>query len=119
MPSKQDHLRVANDNERLIDQLDIDQPCARGWASTISFYAGLHYVEAFFSTSGIHSADHRTRDSNLNRHPETMAIYYEYCELKNISTRARYFGRYPDKTSLSNEVKPALAKVKSEMRKHL
>lgn len=119
MPSKQEHLRVANENELLIDQLDLDRPCARGWASTISFYAGLHYVEAFFSKSGVHSADHRTRDSNLSLHRETMSIYDEYCELKNISTRARYYGRYPDKLSLSNEVKPALAKVKSEMQKYL
>lgn len=119
MPSRQEHLRVAHENELLIDQLSLDNPCARGWLSTVAFYAALHYVEAFFSKSGTHSADHRTRDSNLSRHPETMAIYFEYSELKNLSTRARYHGRYPDKNSIAIEVRPALAKVKSEMQKQI
>jgi hypothetical protein len=119
VPSKQEHLRVAHEDEQLLHQLNIDHPCARGWASTVSFYAALHYVEAFFSTQNKHSADHRTRDSNLSLYPETLAIYDEYSELKNISTGARYYGRYPDKNSLAVEVRPALARVKSEMSKHL
>jgi len=85
----------------------------------MSFYAALHYVEAFFSASGVHSADHRTRDSNLCRHNETMAIYDDFCELKNISTSARYYGRYPTKTDFTVEVAPALQKVKAEMQKYL
>ena len=83
------------------------------------FYAALHYVEAFFSLTGVHSADHRTRDSNLCKRSETMQIYDEFSELKNISTNARYFGRYPNKTDFSVEVLPALQAVKAEMGKHI
>jgi hypothetical protein len=118
VPVKSHHLAIAHDNERLVGQLDLDSPPARGWASTIAFYAALHYVEAFFSLAGIHSADHRTRDGNLCRSNETLKIYDDFCELKNISTGARYFGRYPTKTDFAVEVMPALQKVKAEMEKH-
>ena len=96
----------------------MDNPAARGWAATISFYSALHYVEAFFSKRGVHSADHRTRDSNLCRQSETMAIYDDFCELKNISTSARYFGQYPSKIEYSVEVAPAFQAVKAAMEKH-
>ena len=119
MPNKSTHLSVAHDNEQLASLLNMDIPAARGWAATISFYAALHYVEAFLSKSGIHSADHRTRDSNLCRHNETMAIYDDFCELKNISTSARYFGQYPNKLEYSVEVTPAFQAVKTAMEKHL
>lgn len=119
MPIKSIHLSVAHDNEHLAERLNMDSAPARGWAATMSFYAALHYVEAFFSTKGSHSADHRTRDSNLCRYNETLKIYDEFCELKNISTSARYFGRYPNKTEFSVAVAPALQTVKTEMEKCL
>lgn len=119
MPPKSVHLSVARDNELLASHLNMDSGAARGWAATISFYSALHYVEAFFSKSGKHSADHRTRDSNLYRYPETMKIYDEFCELKSISTSARYFGQYPSKIEYSIEVTPAFQAVKTEMEKHL
>lgn len=119
MPNKTTHLKVAHENELLASQMNMESGAARGWAATISFYAALHHVEAFFSRKGIHSADHRTRDSNLCRHNETMAIYEDFCELKNISTSARYFGQYPSKIEYSVEVAPALAAVKTAMEKYL
>jgi len=119
VPIKNTHLTVAHDNERLAGQLNLDIAPARGWASTMYFYAALHYVEALLSVSGVHSADHRTRDGNLCRHNETMKIYDEFCELKNISTNARYYGRYPSKTDISVEVMPSLQSVKAEMEKYL
>lgn len=117
MPFKNNHLAVARDNELLLQQLSMDNPSARGWAATMAFYAALHYVEAFFSLSNVHSADHRMRDTNLCRFSETLLVYDDFCELKNISTSARYFGRYPSKTEFSVEVIPALEKVKAELGK--
>lgn len=119
MPSKLQHLQIAQDNERLLRQLDDNNAPLRGWASTMAFYAAIHYVEAFFSLSKAHSADHRTRDGNLNSYPQTMCIYDEFCELKAISTRARYYGRYPTKEDLALQVIPALNAIQVEMAKHL
>jgi hypothetical protein len=118
VPQKATHIAIAHDNEVLAGQLDLDVPVARGWASTICFYSALHCVEAFLSTRGKHSADHRTRDSNLCKYPETAAIYDEFSELKNISTAARYMGVYPNRLRYSTEVITALVKIKSEMGKY-
>lgn len=49
---------------------------------------------------------------------ETMTVYDEYSELKNISTRARYYGRYPSKTDLQAQVLPALKTIEVEMMKY-
>jgi hypothetical protein len=119
VPNKASHVAVARDNETLISELNLDSPAARGWAATIAFYAALHYVEAFFSLSNVHSADHRTRDSNLCRFSETLKVYDPFCELKNISTNARYMARYPTKNEINLDVMPALRLVKVEMEKYL
>lgn len=84
----------------------------------MAFYASIHYVEAFFSVKGKHSADHRTRDNNLAQHTETMLIYDDFCELKSFSTRARYYGRYPNKSDFQAQILPALKAVEIEMTKH-
>lgn len=118
MSSKAEHLRIASENERLMRQLNENDGVARGWGSTIAFYACLHYVEAFFGVQNKHSADHRTRDNNMAQFTETMAVYDEYSELKNISTRARYYGRYPSKTELQAQVLPALKTIEVEMMKY-
>ena len=52
------------------------------------------------------------------QHTETMAIYDQFCELKNISTRARYYGRYPTEMEFQNQVLSALQDVRSEMMKY-
>ena len=52
------------------------------------------------------------------QHTETMLIYDQFCELKNISTRARYYGRYPSDNDFKTQVVPALTQVKQEMLKY-
>ena len=49
---------------------------------------------------------------------ETMAIYDQFCELKNISTRARYYGRYPTEAEFKNQVLTALQDVRTSMMKY-
>jgi hypothetical protein len=118
VPYKSAHIAIAHDHESVMAQLNLGDPPARGWASTMCFYTALHYVEAFFSLKSIHSADHRTRDSSLSRYPETMGIYDDFSELKNVSTSARYFGRYPSNSEFNTQVKPALDRIKSELAKY-
>jgi hypothetical protein len=118
VPNKTQHLQIAQHNEQFFGHLDLASPPSRGWGSTAAFYAALHYVEAFFGTKARHSADHRTRDNNMVQYTETMAIYDQFCELKNISTRARYYGRYPSESEFKTQVLPALQDVRAEMMKH-
>jgi hypothetical protein len=118
VPSKNQHLEIAQHNEQFFTALNLSSGPARGWASTAAFYAALHYVEAFFGTKAKHSADHRTRDNNMVQHTETMTIYDQFCELKNISTRARYYGRYPSEAEFNAQVLSALRDVRAKMMKH-
>ena len=118
MPSKTQHLQIAQDNEQFFDSFNLSSGPARGWASTAAFYAALHYVEAFFGTKAKHSPDHRTRDNNMVQHTETMTVYDQFCELKNISTRARYYGRYPSEAEFQKQVLTALQDVRSQMMKY-
>ena len=118
MPNKTQHLLIAESNEQFFANLNLADGAYRGWASTVAFYAALHYVEAFFFVKGRHSPDHRTRDGYMVQFTETMSIYDDFCELKAISTRARYHGRYPTADDFKTQVLPALEKVKGEMLKH-
>ena len=118
MPDKIEHLEIARQNEHFVQSLDLSSGVARGWASTAAFYAALHYVEAFFATRGTHFSHHRSRDNNLVLHSETRSIYDQYCELKNISSRARYYGLYPTDVDLKDQVLAALLEVRVEMMKY-
>jgi hypothetical protein len=118
VPSRNQHLQIAHENEQFFGGLDLSTGPARGWASTAAFYCAIHYLEAFFSTLARHSADHRTRDNNMVQHTETMSVYDQFCELKNISTRARYYGRYPSSAEFSQQVLTALNAVRTEMVKY-
>jgi hypothetical protein len=118
VPNKTQHLLIAKSNELFFASLDLTDGAHRGWASTVAFYAALHYIEAFFFVKGRHSPDHRTRDGYMIQFTETMNIYDDFCELKAISTRARYHGRYPDRNDFKMQVMPAFENVKAEMLKH-
>lgn len=117
MAQREDHLKIARDNEFFRASLNPANGPARGWAATVAFYEALHLVEAFLATRAVHSPDHRTRDSSLSRFAETKRIYDEFSDLKMISINARYWGTYPDDSEIACVVEPALAAVKLEMKK--
>jgi len=91
MPGKSDHVRKAQHDERFVASFDLDSTPYLDWVITALFYSGLHYVEAYFATRSLHSADHRTRDSAVQRDPNLKQLYNDYSELKNFSINARYY----------------------------
>ena len=98
MPSKADHQRKAQHDEQFVSSFDLATTPFLDWVITALFYSGLHYVEAYFATRGLHSADHRTRDSAIQRDVNIKQLYDDYSELKNFSINARYYmvGFTPD-----------------------
>jgi hypothetical protein len=56
VPSKEDHLNRAQDNERLAGSLDLNSAINVDWAITILFYAALHYVDAYLAIKPAHSS---------------------------------------------------------------
>lgn len=92
MPTKDEHLRKAKEDEDFVASLKLTKHSHLPWAITALFYAGLHYVEAYFAAAyGFHSSDHRTRDSAIQRDAKLKKIYVNYNELKNYSINARYY----------------------------
>jgi len=87
LPNTADHRKKAEHNEFLISTLD--NPFW-DWAIIVTFYAALHYVEAYLGTKGIHAPTHPVRDSHIQRDSTLKTIYVDYRELENESRDARY-----------------------------
>lgn len=83
------HRAKADSNEFLRDQLE--NPFW-DWAVTATFYAAVHYVEAYLAAQkpAIHSKDHTMRDSEVERDVILRTVYDEYMSLKQDSKDARY-----------------------------
>ena len=91
MPLKREHLDKSEAAENLGLSLDQTAPGALDWAIVLLFYSALHQVEAYFATKGLHSKDHRRRDSSVANDPNTKTIYRAYGRMKIDSLNARYF----------------------------
>ncbi len=89
MASTKEHRDKAEHNEFLVTSL---QNPFWDWAVTGTFYAAVHYVEAYFSKNKppIHSTSHKDRDSRIQRDQKLKAVYNSYRELQNESRDARY-----------------------------
>lgn len=90
MPSKQEDLGKAEENERFLSSIDVRDSCGKGWALVVCFYSALHYIEAYFATKSRHSPNHQIRDSEIRRDRNTLPIADSYSELKTFSMDARY-----------------------------
>ena len=118
MSSKKDHLAKAEHDERFVEFVGSASPFL-DWAITATFYAALHYVEAYFASVGRHSPDHRARDSSIRRDPKISSIYDDYSELKNHSVNARYYMHRFRSEDLDVTLKPHLEAIKTHIKRLL
>ena len=118
MPTKAEHVRKAEHDETFVSSLDLNSTPYLDWAITALFYSGLHYVEAYFATRGIHSADHRTRDSAIYRDINIRQLYNDYNELKNHSINARYYA-VPFTPADVGNLQPRLVAIKRHVSPYL
>jgi hypothetical protein len=91
LPQKNEHLDKSLATEKLARSLDLQEAVNVDWVIIMLFYAALHYIEAYFAQSGMHSRDHKQRDSSINGDPKLRPIYKEYGSMKAYSINARYF----------------------------
>ena len=103
MPSKAAHIEKALRNEAALSRFDFD-PDSYEWYITISFYAAVHWLRAYFAGAGLYTAlrDEPTYEDfpriarNVYRvmHPERVetleSMLTSFQELKRLSQRARY-----------------------------
>lgn len=91
MPTTEQHLTQARNNERLALAWEETDP---EWAVTALFYAALHYVDAFFYLDGQinHKPDgftsHRVRTTAVAQ--RLSFVYDHYQRLLDRSRKSRY-----------------------------
>src|ERR1035438_3009859 len=90
LPSKDEHVAKAEGNARFARSLTLDDPARIDWALIATFYAAMHYVEAFLATKGQHLRSHTTRDGYVGRDTHLRKIYGQYQDLKYYGYNARY-----------------------------
>lgn len=94
MPTRQQHLNQASDNQDFYASINLSAGRFLDWAITGLFYSAPHYVDAYLATrgtgSGVHPASHQDRGLTISREILLRNIYGDYQELKNRSEDARY-----------------------------
>lgn len=90
MPPKHKHLYQARKNERFIDDLNIQTTPYLDWVITATFYAALHYVEAYFASKGKHCPNRIKRQEEIDNDNQINNIYASYRKLETESRHARY-----------------------------
>lgn len=91
MPSKDQHVKKASENEVFAGRLDTHTQASINWKLIVLFYTALHYVEAYLAKAlNQHLHVHTTRDSVVNRETHLRAIRTEYAHLKYFGFNARY-----------------------------
>lgn len=90
MPTRDDHLRRAEQNETFARSLNLDENFNVDWAITLLFYSALHYIDAYFAQKSFHPPNHLGRDAAIGNNPVLDFIYRDYRRLKHRSEKARY-----------------------------
>ncbi len=91
MPTKDQHIQKASDNEAFAGKLDTASQVSVNWKLIILFYVAVHYVEAYLAKSlGMHVRSHTTRDSYIAREANLRKIGTSYMHLKYYGYNARY-----------------------------
>ena len=118
MAKKKTHLAQALHNEQLCSFLE-DTPYS-DWRVTSTFYAALHYIEAYLDTlkPPIHCRIHVERDRVIANFPVTNALYNDYRNLKDLSAEARYSGQKLSSPEIKADVIPSLEKIKKQLKQY-
>lgn len=91
MPTRDEHVKKAQENEAFADSIDPTSQARIDWKLVVMFYIGLHYVEAYVAkTLGQHLRSHTTRDSYISKESNLRRVRVSYGHLKYFGYNARY-----------------------------
>ena len=108
MPSTDEHLRQAKQNEGFVDSFDLKSSPYLDWALTGIFYSAVHYIEAVLAINGKHPIVHSQRNTWICMYINNSDIYDAHRDLKDDSRDARY------KCITVSEIKVNESKMKLE-----
>jgi hypothetical protein len=91
VPTKDEHVKKADENEKLAATLQLSGQAAINWKLVILFYTALHFVEAYLAKQmNVHLRSHTTRDGWVTRESNLRTVRTEYFHLKFFGYNARY-----------------------------
>jgi hypothetical protein len=91
MPTREQHVQKAADNEAFAGRLETASQVSVNWKLVVMFYVAVHYVEAYLAkTMGTHLRSHTTRDAYIARETNLRKIGAAYMHLKFYGYNARY-----------------------------
>jgi len=108
----QQHIERAQDNEVFAGSIKLSGPNDFAWRVTVTFYAAVHYVQAYLSSYGKYPIVHSARDSAVQRDRHLKKIYQDYRDLKDKSRDARYECSVMDQRD-ADDMDECLASVKA------
>ena len=112
-----DHLHQADHNEQARVEI-LRARDMRDWRVTMTFYAALHRIRAYFHISGIHvPSSHNEMRVKVARHMPEISIAYD--RLFALSLKARYTDGAEIAAELEDEAAGLYDQVVSGMRRRL
>ncbi len=91
MPTKDEHVKKANESESLAATMQPSNQASINWKLVILFYTALHYVEAYLvDRMNVHLRSHTTRDGWVTKESNLRKVRTEYFHLKFFGYNARY-----------------------------
>ena len=87
MPDSNQHLSLAQSNERFAESIAVLPVRFPDWETTALFYSALHYADAYLATHGIHPRNH---DSRIESAKLFIRSWEDYRHLYRLSLAARY-----------------------------
>lgn len=91
MPTRDEHVKKATENEALAQTLGISNQASLNWKLVILFYTSVHYVEAYLAKQlNQHVRSHTTRDNYVAKESNLRKIRTQYGHLKFYGYNARY-----------------------------
>ena len=91
MPSKAQYQLQALKNENFFGEFDLQTTPYADWALVAIFYAALHHVESYFSTTAAGNArNHSDRYGRIRNDPKISMLSKPYQELRRRCDNARY-----------------------------
>lgn len=116
---KKTHLNQAAHNEALIEFL-ANTPYT-DWAATATFYAALHYLQAYLLSKSPpqNPKRHGARDAAIDNDTFLHDIRNFYRDLQDISEAGRYQCVKPSADELKTTVAPKLAAIKKHLKQYI
>ncbi len=91
MNSADEHIERAERNEGFAGALNRTNAIEADWAVTALFYAGLHYIDAYFLSHGVKRLRFQfEREGKSRETGDLLGIWPDYRRLKDMSLEARY-----------------------------